>query len=283
MVGTLDMFSGRTVASSLSSVASMSARPTFELQFAMLQNALIDRINKKIEEVNAEDGNRVDAFQVLERVRLSRLDEAFGTYRGEVNRVSAGINAIYADLVELSGKVDAAAVDANEFDTILGRVNQIAEMLSPVNGIPVGDMTDDGIKKMRADGVVQITRDGATVAATKYSDFTDPDEAKAAILAAINRASASVSIIEVKAETAAERHEAIRTNLSSVRLEIEAQKTTATAEKAAKVTELEEQYATLLKTLSIAFEGQQAMADHMAKRLFEPPELDRGSVINLFT
>ena len=55
MVGTIDIFGGTNIAQGLVRTAMMAARPNFEYQFNQLQNAVIDRLNASIEEVNADD------------------------------------------------------------------------------------------------------------------------------------------------------------------------------------------------------------------------------------
>lgn len=283
MGGVIDLFGGAQLGRGLAEAAQMAARPNFELQFAMLQNSLIDRINKKIDEVNQDKTDNVDAFLVLEKVRLTRTSDALTAYKGEVLRAYASVQDINTKLMDLDGLVDGAASDPEAFDLLLGQINQIAELTKPVNGIPVGVMTDDGVAKMRRDGVVQVTRDGSPVEVTSYADFTDAAEARTAISEALTRILSSVSILATTADAAASQLSDTNLRLSAVRVDIEAQKTVTAAEKQQKVKDLEEQYALLLNTLSVMFEGQQSIADQLGRSLFNPPELEKGSVINMFT
>lgn len=283
MGGVIDLFGGAELGRGLAATAQMAARPNFELQFATLQNSLIDRINKKIDEVNKDKTDNVDAFLVLEKVRLTRTSDALTAYKAETLRAYAGVQDINAKLMDLDGLVDGAASDPEAFDLLLGQINQIADLTKPINGIPVGVMTDDGIAKMRRDGVVQVTRDGSPVKVTSYADFTDAAEARTAISEALTRTLSSISILAVKADAAAAQLSDINLRLTAVTVDIEAKKTATAAEKQQKVKDLEEQYALLLNTLSVMFEGQQSIADHLGRSLFNPPELEKGSVINMFT
>lgn len=284
MVGVLDIFSGRSAATGLVSVAQMAARPQFELQFATLQNTLITRINKQIDAVNADKSNNVDAFKVLEKTRLSRLEEYLSKYRGEIVGAFNALENIHDNLEGAHAAVDAAEAGSPEsLNALLGKINQVAELMKPINGIPVGEVIDDGMAKTKREGVVTVQRNGETVKVTDYADFIDATEARTAITAAISKIDASILIISTKAEAAYTQHESVKQQLLTVRLDIEAQKTTDSAEKTAKVTKLEQEYANLLNTLSVVFEGRQAVVDHFARSLFMPPEFDKGSVINMFT
>ena len=56
----------------LGNLARISARPTFELQFNILQNQLLSQLSDKIEKLNDTSANtQVDAFLKLEKLSPS--------------------------------------------------------------------------------------------------------------------------------------------------------------------------------------------------------------------
>ncbi|MEW5728677.1 MAG: hypothetical protein AB1918_12700 [Pseudomonadota bacterium] len=263
--------------------ASMAGRPAFELQFANLQNTLIDRLNKQITELNNSGGNRVDAFLLLERSRLTYLEAALGNFRGEVARAYNSLDSVSGDLDDLQGLLGAAATDPSDFDALLRKLNQTIDLTKVIDGTVIGVLTPDGVADLKENGVVRVQRDGEWVKVTSYADFADAAEASAAVNDAITRVAQSFSVMEVKADLAASAHDTAAKDLTAIKMQIEAVKAEDSADKAQEIQELQDQYAVLLKSLSIAFEGSQSMAEQMAKQMFLPPDMEKGSVINMFT
>lgn len=276
MTGVLNLFSGANIGQTLAGLAQTAARPGFELRFAQLQNTVINRINQKIEEINNDNTGVISPQMVLEKARMQRTSDILNGYQNELTNQYNGVADIYNKLMDLDEG------DPEAFDRVLGQINQTASLLQNVDGTPANVFSLDGVADLRDNGVLRVTRDGAQVAVQKFSDFADVNEAKAAISDALSRVSASVNIINTTVDSVDGLRNSVDKRLTAVTLEIEAAKTTASAEKAAKIKEMEQEYARMLNALSLSFEGSQQVTQRI-QSLFSEQEIQKGSVMNLFT
>lgn len=296
------LFSGSHYGSPLADVAQASMRPTFELQFSLLQNQVISRLNKEIEKAN-ESTEKIDAFLVLEKARLERMSEGMNKFRVDVSRnhnLLADVNDAVEDLQK--ALTSAKAGDSTAFDTLLTQINSMSERLVTVDGTTTGIIYDDGVPAIKKQGLVRYTDgDGATQKATSYADFavtvTDPDPDVAAAKSAEATADAAASAVsmaisrllnaqtqtDLKIDTVISMDNKVGKKITEATLDIEAAKTASQAEKADAVAKLKDKYSQMLNALSIGFEGAAAQSEYFAKHLLAVQEVDRGSVMNLFT
>ena len=282
MVGVPDLLAGRSFASAFGTLASAAARPNFEVQFNILQNSIIDRINKDIERINeASTENQVDAFLLLSQKKLT-------IFKDNLERFTF-VNARNAwTIPELKTKLDqlTAAVNANDtatFDSVLAQVNEIVGNMQVPDGTNVAITIPDGIAALRRDGILNVDRAGVTTKITAYSQFANSAEALAAIASAQTRLDSSFVSVMIKAEAAENIRVLTEKNLTSTVFAIESARTASEAEKAVELAKVRENYAQLLNALSLAFESSQAMAEQLGKNLFDPNKVAPGSVMNLFT
>lgn len=279
MATTLDMFSDASVGQTMASMAQTAARPNFELRFSQMQNTVINRVNKKIEEINSA-GVKVDATKVLERARLQRASDLLASYEQQVSNQYAGVADVYNRLLDLNPT--GADTDPSDFNRRLAQINETASMLPNVDGSAAGVFTIDGVDTLRDVGVLQVTRNGEQVRVNSYADFTDGAEADAAIMGAMSRASASVNILSTTIDSISGLRDSVDRRLGAVSLEIEAAKTEASAERAKQIKDLEQEYGRMLNAFSLSFESSQSVTDRI-KGLLQPTEYQKGSVMNLFT
>lgn len=281
MVGAPDILVGRSVAYGLASLSRLASRPNFELQFSNLQNTVINRLNTEIEAVNERSRESVDAFLVLAEKKLNTFQVNLDTFT-----IANSRNAwTLADLVTKLDQLESAraAADTATFNTVLGQINENVGRMAVPNGAAVGIFLDDGVTAIRRDGLINVTRSGAKVRVTAFSQFTDTAEAQTAITNARATLTTSLNAVLARAEAAEKLHQVTDKNLAATFLQIEATKTAKEAELATELTKLREKYAHFLTALSLAFESSQAMAEQLSKGLFDPNKIDPGSVLNLFT
>ena len=111
----LNPLDNRGLGEALASVASRAARPAFEIGFNSLQNTIIDRINKKIEKIQNEPVNNIDAFLLLEQKRLNRVLPFVERYQTDNTnnrfRVAAALDKL-DELSSLSTLGDEAGFNA---------------------------------------------------------------------------------------------------------------------------------------------------------------------------
>jgi hypothetical protein len=281
MVGTPDILAGRSVAYGLATLGNASARPNFELRFSILQNTIIDRLNKEIEAVNESSRESVDAFLLLSQKKLTAFQTNLESFAFSNTR-----NAW--NLADLADKVDALqialdAADTAAFNSKLNEINENVGRLAVPNGAAIGILLNDGVTAIRRDGLINVTRDGAKERVTDFSQFIDSNEAQDAIDAATTTITNSLNAVLARAEAAEKLRQVTEKNLAATSLQIEATKTAREAELAAEVAKLREQYAHFLNALSLAFESNQALSEQLGKGLFDPNKVDPGSVLNIFT
>ena len=252
------------------------------MAFNALQNTLIDRLNDKVEEVTADDGlvNNIDPFLVSSQKRLQRFQADLDHFIFDNSRNINAAGGLAQRLDSLQTALNSNNTD--EFNAILGKINQAIGHTHVSNGTTVGIYIDDGITKLRREGLVSITDgDGTTVAATARSDFADDAAAQAAIDAAELQIANTASVLLLKAEGAENIRESTAKNIRATILQIEAARVAEQADKANEVAKIREVYGQLLNALSLAFESSQAFADQLGQKLFDPNAVPAGSVVNI--
>lgn len=279
MVGAADLFS-TNFAKGFATTASISARPNFELQFNILQNTVIERLNTKIDEVTADDGlnNNIDVFLLDSEKRLRRFGNDLNEFIFDNSRNINAAGGLAGQLDDLESALNAN--DTDEFNTILGKINETLGNTHVSNGTTVGIFIDDGIQKLRREGLV-TKDDGSNTAATSRSDFADDAAAQAAIDAARSQVTTIAQVLLLKAEGAENVRQNTEKNLSATILQIQAAQIADQAEKASEIAKVREEYSQLLNTLSLAFESSQAIVDQLSEKLFNPNAALPGSAVNI--
>ncbi len=282
MVNISSLFSGKSFASGFANTSLMANKPNFELQFNMLQNTIIDRLNEKIEAVTADDKlvNTIDPFLVSEQKKLLRFERDI---RGFIFQNGRNINAT-GELVRQLNKMDSAlsSNDTDAFNTALESVNSTVSKMTVTNGTTVGIVIDDGINAIRRDGLVKFDDSGTPKKATSFSDFADTSEAQTAVANALTKAATIGDVTLLKAEGAEVLRQRTSKNLKSTILQIEAVQVADLAEKTAEITKLREEYSQLLNAVSLAFDSSQVLSEQLSSALFDPNAVPSGSVVNLF-
>ncbi len=281
MVGPADILAGGNFAKGFAETARIVARPQFELQFNVLQNTIIGRLNDKIDEVTADDGleNTVDAFLLSSEKRLTRFQNDLGNFIFDNSRNINAAGGLASHLDDLQAALTNN--DTDEFNTILGEINQAVGNTHVSNGTTVGIFIDDGITKMRREGLVSTDSGGTTVAATSRADFADDAAAQAAIDAATSQIANIAQVVLLKAEGAENIRANSDKNLKSVILQIQAAQIADQTDKANEIAKIREEFAQLLNTLSLAFESSQVIADQLGQKLFDPDSVPAGSAVNI--
>ena len=278
-----DLFSGANLAQGLFRAGNLAYKPNFELQFNTLQNTIIDRLNEKIAQAQASDGllnSKIDAFLVQAAKKLSATQQGLETFIFQNYRNINGISALASKLDELDSALNAS--DTAGFNTALTKLNEIVGYLKVTDGSAVGIYTTDGIQKLRISGVVRYDDGGTPTRATALSDFADTSAASSAITAARTEiGNISAALID-KTSGAEDLRARAATNLHSTLMQIKAAQVADSASKAEEIAKLKDEYAQLLTVVSLAFESNQTLTEQLGRKLFEEPDIESGSVLNLF-
>jgi len=280
VVGPADLFS-TNFAKGFAETANLTARPNFELQFNILQNTVIQRLNTKIDEVTADDGlnNNIDVFLVDSEKRLNRFKNDLDDFVFDNGRNINAAGGLAGQLDDLEAALNANNTD--EFNTILGKINETVGKTHVSNGTTVGIFIDDGIQKLRREGLVSKDEDGSNVSASSRSDFADDAAAQSAIDAARAQIVNIAEVLVLKGEGAENIRATTEKNLNSTILQIQAAQIADQTDKANEIAKVREQYSQLLNTLSLAFESSQAIATQLAEKLFNPNAALPGSAVNI--
>lgn len=261
-------YSGVDISATLASLSAGSDRAQFNMAFNNMQNVIIDRLNKKIEDIQGQSSvNNVDAFMTLEKNRLTRLKPYAESYRQET------VNTRYA----VTGMVDnldamlkaAEGGDADTFNSMLSTLNHDISLLSPPDGKAMGVFVPDGVSDL-------------TAAGSGIDSFVDTATATEQVTAAISRLT-SVALQLANAQNNADSMlEKLNGRLDSVTLSISASSAVQEAEQLEAMEKAKRESSDLLQMMSLSFEVQQGMNDSLAKQL-QDPVAPVGSILNLFS
>ncbi len=249
-----------------------AGRPNFELQFNILQNQLIKQLAGKIDKINEETVvNNVDVFLELERKRLERQQPFVNQYAADALFNVKSVNGLIGDLGDL--QTLASGTDAAAFDSLLGQLDSDVKNLKRLNGYTIGFNVNDGLDDERRDGF----------AINDYASYATGAEREAAVATALADIQASQAILVINADNAIDFKNSVSDKLTSVTLQIEAVQVAETSEKLAEIEKLRIKHGRFLQTLSLAFEAAQARADTLSETLLKPPQVTKGTVLDLLT
>lgn len=250
----------------------MAARPTFELQFNILQNQLLNQLADKIEGLNdTSTVNKFDAFLGIEKKRLGRLLPLAKTYSNKTLMNYKTINGTLANLYKLSTL--ASGTDDAAFNSLLATITKDVDNLQNPRGFAIGFVMKDGLEYLRADGI----------GVSSYASYADTASREAAVSSALTALSSAFDILTINIDIARKFTGEVEAKLVGVNLQIEA---TLVADQAAKIDEIQKlraAHAIFLKSLSLAFEVAQERAMLFTQRLLEPPSLNTGTILDMMT
>ncbi|MCK5444279.1 MAG: hypothetical protein KAI73_01570, partial [Rhodospirillaceae bacterium] len=263
-----------------------------ERSFNQIQNTVITRLNKEIEDVT-ETATSVRHVQALEK-KLKGLAsdiDSLQVYLTGNNSNGIKLNTLYDDITDLKNafssdgdSTDATDAEVTNFGTM--RDNMVKDMKNMFL-ISHPDINDGNI-------IFRLKRDIPTleelqpvtgvvdVAGTSEADATNDNRAildylsdlQTEVSTAIDTTRNTETLsINMKINYVAKATH-LQANLTEITV-VEAQ------EKITEIDNLKLKYANLLKAISISFEVSQSMTDSLNQRL-QPTVPDKGSVLNLF-
>lgn len=285
---------GSNLAQNFAQAQSAGARPAFNLQFNALQNSIIGRMNDKINQLNLANAHKaLDASLQSQRAAFVQLGTDIEPVREATLSTYHRLNAIAEQLTSLNNQVaDAAAGNTAAFDQTLAAINEVAENLQIVDGTAVGIVVSDGSERLKRNGVLMVTNaDGSETKATSYADFfkepgADPSDSSGplvAITSALNRLFLVQDGNQNRADILATTMDNVQKGIDKIDAQMTVQAQLDLANKAAEVAKIKQQYSFTLQSLSLAFESSQSMTDALTARLNSSMQVDRGSVMSLFT
>ena len=267
----MSILSTNSFAESFSAVQLSASRPTFELQFSMLQNALLDQLDVKIVDAQNSSVNKIDAFLGLEQKKLTRALGSVGRFGNDTQHNKD----IVGEIVEKLASLSKANTDSNEtaFNTTLADVDELMQdFLKDVNGSAAGLNVKDGLNNYRENGS----------GLSNFADYADESSRADAISDLQGAISSSLSILEINLDTAYKIHGTVQGKLSSISIQINADALAEQSETVNEIEKLRDDHANFLKYLSIAFEVGQANAQALADSLHGNAG-QKGTVVDIIS
>jgi len=253
----MSVLSTNSFAESFSATQLAAARPTFELQFHLLQNSLLDQLTVKVEDLQEDANvNKVDAFLFLEQKKLGRALDTVGSFGNETQHNKD----VVGELVDKLTALTTANTNSDEsgFNSALADINDLMmNSLKDVNGTAAGLNVKDGLYTYKENGS----------GLSSFSDYADSSTRSDAIAELQSALSSSLSILDINLNTAFKIHSDVQGKLSSISIQINADALAAQTESIDEIEQLRTEHANFLKYLSIAFEVSQNNAQQLADSL----------------
>ncbi|SCA57864.1 hypothetical protein MTBPR1_70136 [Candidatus Terasakiella magnetica] len=258
-------------AKSFSAVQSAAARPQFEMGFAMLQNALLDQLDVKINEVMDRDINKVDAFLTLEHNKLGRALQHVGKFGKDTQHNADVLNESLA-LVEKLVEADENnnATDFNKYKEELDDL--MLNSIKDVNGAAAGLNVKDGFYQYRENGS----------GLTDYADYADDSTRSDAVLDLQNSLLATFTVMEINRDTAYSVSTELQSRLTSIDIQVNADQMAERTEAIQEIEDLQKDYGHFLTYLSVAFEVGASAAQQLADSI-QQNNSQKGTVIDIIS
>lgn len=265
-----------SLAQSLAQLSLTAARPNFELQFSIAQNAAIDRLNEEIKEFQESDFGK--AKTVLLDLKKKRLQKTLEVARG-VDEIVTANQQLLKEQITLLGELRdlASSTTVTEFDAkrdaLLLSLDKLRAAFSNPFGAPEGlaGARDGSIAAIEA-----IVHNNFASAA----DVTAAQDAIDAVTADLEAAKTLVDINEDILDTTIRSADRV---LGEVDLEVDRIRSQERREGIERIKALEEETARVLSVLSLSFEGLQGLTQFVTQQTLFQAEPEPGSVLNLFT
>lgn len=264
-----------STATAMVQLAKAAARPNFELQFNIAQNAALERLNKEIEAFQDDDFGR--AKTALLRIKAARLQRELAEaqdYKTAVTSNRLTVKDTLDQLDALRALADPASVTA--FEAKRTEVLETLDKLRTATASRLG--APDGLGQAKADGLAAIE----AIVTNDFATAADIQAAQDAIDAVAVEFGQSISILEVNQGLATNLVKSVDRVLDEARLKIDDITIAERKQQIDKIQELQERTATILTTVSLAFEGAQYMSDFITQNTVLPQKIEPGSVLNLF-
>jgi hypothetical protein len=264
-----------STATALVRLAQAAARPNFELQFNIAQNTALARLDKEIEAFQDDDFGR--GKTALLRVKAARLDRELAeakAYKEVVtsNRLTA--KDALDQLAELRALADPASVTA--FEAKRSELLETLDKLRTATASRLG--APDGLGRAKADGLAAIE----TIVTNDFATAADIEAAQDAIDVVAADFTQSLSILEINQDLTTNLVKSMDRSLDEARLKIDDIEIAERKQQIDQIQALQERTATILTSVSLAFEGAQVLSDFITQSTVLPREIEPGSVLNLF-
>lgn len=257
-------------------LSQIAAGPNFELQFNSAQNAALERLNVKIDEINKEEfGRGKSALLRIKATRLGREKAEIAPFQANAKTNQASVKSAITQLTDLRALADSSSVA--EFDAKLAQVQDTYATFKTAQRFRFG--APDSLRDAKTSGVSEL----AGISHNNFASQTDIDTVQATIDTLTAELNASLSIIDVNVGLANGLFKSVDTSLDTANLKIEDLESAERTRQIEEIKKLEEETSRILTTISLSFEVAQDFTKFINNSAILPQEIEPGSVLNLFT
>jgi hypothetical protein len=263
------------LAASLAQLAQTASRPNFELQFNIAQNAALDRFNEKVKEF--QDSNFGAGKVALFQIKAARLERSLDTAKDYKATVENRRLVVKEALDELSALRDLAdSTTLTEFEDKRSELLATLGKLTTLNTSGLG--APDSLGDIKPDSIAAIEG----IVTNSFATPADVTTAQATIDSVTSELSDALTIIEINKDAASSLIDSTDRGLTEARDKIDDIIVAERKKQIDEIQALEQQTATILTSISLAFEGSQFITQFVDQNTIQPREIDPGSVLNLF-
>jgi predicted nuclease with TOPRIM domain len=266
----------------LSTLSGMSARPSFNLAFSNMQNAMANRYNNEMmvsqqKALDSYDGSLDTELAKLQE-QLPKLEEYQVTVNQARSQLLDRLDNL-SDIITASAtlQVDAASgdpVDATEYNKLVDSLNQQMANLPQIDGTEFGFYGDDGTGNLRLKG--------AGIGPFVADDDTAKTGATYELGATLNKLNQAINLVNNRVDIISGEVTRIEDRITEIKDHQQASVAEIKTKIAKEAQEKKLQIAMQLQALSVSFEAQQASNEKIVKAqnndTYQP-----GSVVNLFS
>jgi hypothetical protein len=268
----------------LSTLSGMSARPSFNLAFANMQNAMANRYN---DEMATLQQKALDSYDTSLDSELSKLKEQLPKLVEYQSSVANTRNLLLDRLDDLSDldtinstlQLDASKgnpVTSSVYDAGVKNVNDKLGRLPFLEGSEFGFFGDDGVGNMRLKGV------GLADFSVDMDNATPPTGSSYDLVKARTKINDAVELVTNRLDMVAGEVERIADRITEIQEHQQAKVADIKADIAKQAEQKKLQIAMQLQALSVSFESQQASNEKIVKAQANDTYTP-GSVVNLFS
>ncbi len=262
-------------ARSFAALAQAAARPAFELQFNAAQNAVLDRLDTQIAELQSSDLFLGKTATL--RVKLSQLENRLPeieSYRETVTTNRTTTLDILNGLAEARDLTDPGTVA--EFDAKLAEVVGLVEKLQTQPFALIG--VDDGLLQTKP----QLQADLAAITTNNFATAADIQAVQDTIDSLTTTLNGTLAVLEINDDDAFDSLAALQRQQAEVQRQIDGIETEQRQKRLDEVNDLREQASRTLSIISLGFEGSQNITQFLTENLTLSQRPAPGSVLNLF-
>lgn len=264
----------------LANTALRNQRSGFELQFNLLQNALIGRHNEKIGDISTTSSTlerRISDLSERQQVLLDSLPALQDFRQGNLNNAGA-LESIFDEVSTLFQTFNADAnVDADEVAAFQAQRDIVADKIERLYVFSHPDINDAQVIK-------RLKEDVASIRALEVTEgaLTDNAAVSDALTALQTEISVAITVSQQTASTTLGVEQQIQSKFANVEAELIELTSEEKARREDEIASAEADLGNLLRAISISFEISSGLSDALANSL-KPMTPPPGSAVNIIS